>query len=132
MASSISARDGRVISLTIRGFGPFVPELVRRREDPSVAVHYYTARDGCKLDDQQGWADANPGLGSIKALGYMEDMARKAVLIPADETNFRQFDLNQEVDPRQTKIVSKSHWERCEVEDADALPLREGEMFTSA
>ena len=54
MRAATSARDGRFVALTIYGDGPFVPEIIERREDPAVAVHFYRAREGAALDDPEG------------------------------------------------------------------------------
>ena len=129
MRSSISARNGRVISLTILGFGPFVPELVERQDDPSVSVHYYAAPPDCKLDDRDAWLAANPGLGTIKSMEYMEDTARRAAVSPNDEPDFRLFDLNQKVEPGAQRIVSLAQWQRVEVLDEELLPPRLGKCY---
>ena len=77
MRSSVSARGGRFMALTIHGDGPFVPEILAREDHPSVAVHHFRpAADDCALDDEEAWAASNPGLGTIKSLAYMRDEAR--------------------------------------------------------
>ena len=55
MRSAISARDGRVISLSIVGDSPFTRELLELRHDPAVAVHHYSAPEGAALDDPEAW-----------------------------------------------------------------------------
>ena len=130
MRSSVSAKDGRTISLTVRGTSPFVPELIRRKDDPDVAVHLYEAPQGCKLDDRKAWEDANPGLrAGIKSYGYMAATARLASVNAPDEPHFRLFDLNQKTDLTATRIVTLTQWERCEVLDEQALPERRGPFY---
>ena len=63
LRSSVSARDGRVLHLSIRGDGPFIPELLALRDDPAVSVHLYEAPAGCALDDEAAWAARKSGTG---------------------------------------------------------------------
>ena len=64
LVSSTSAKDGRVIHLSIRGDGPFVPELL---QDADVFRMVYAAPDRCEVNDRAAWRAANPGLGTIKS-----------------------------------------------------------------
>ena len=100
LRSSVSARDGRFVSLSIRGASPFVPEILERREDPSVRVHEYTAPAKAAIDDVEAWAAANPGIAcGIKSWSYMRDEARRVAVTRSDEPSFRALDLNQKIDP---------------------------------
>lgn len=125
LRSSVSARDGRFIALSIRGDSPFTAELLDRAGDPGVSVHHYTAPDGCELDDRAAWHAANPGLGSIKSLGYMAHEAQRALSTPADQAHFRAFDLNQVANPARVMLCDVADWRACEVEVPN-LPPREG------
>jgi len=107
MRSSVSARDGRFIALSIQGDAPFTQELLERRDDPAVAVHHYAAPAGCALDDPAAWDAANPGIAAgIKSRSYMADEARRVLATPADQAAFRAFDLNQEQSPDVELIVT--------------------------
>ena len=61
LRSSISARNGRIIHLSIHGDGPFVPELLELRDDPAISIHHYAAPEDCDLQDEAAWRAANPG-----------------------------------------------------------------------
>lgn len=127
--SSISARNGRFIALSVWGDSPFVPEIVERRNDPAVAVHLYRAPDNCDLDDVAAWHAANPGLkAGIKSLEYMRDEARRVMATPADQADFRAYDLNLPGAPSKEIICSVADWSGCLVDEAD-LPPREGRCF---
>ncbi|MCZ0942503.1 MAG: terminase large subunit [Gammaproteobacteria bacterium] len=117
LLSSISARNGRFIALSILGHGPFLPEMIERKDDPAVAVHLHQADEGCQLDDPKAWRDANPGLGRIKSRSYMADMARRALASSADQRDFRAFDLNQPVDPAKESIIPIDQWIACLSDD---------------
>ena len=124
LRSSVSARGGRFIALSIVGDSPFTQELIERRDDPAVAVHHYAAEPDAALDDVHAWRAANPGLGSVKSLDYMRDASRRALAIPADAATFRAFDLNTPQDPSREMIVSLHDWQACTTGE---LPERRGE-----
>ena len=135
LRSSTSARDGRVLHLTIRGSSPFVGELLALRHDPAVSVHLHEAPAGCQLDDEDAWHQANPGLRlGIKSSRYMADRARLAAA-GADEADFRAHDLNQNQDPAAQRIVRLADWEAVEAIEAprsgpgDARHRYRGQQF---
>ena len=111
MRSAVSARGGRFIGLTIHGGGPFVPEILNRDGQRGLAVHYYRASDDCELDDEKAWKAANPGLGTIKEISYMQSEAERVSATPADESSFRAFDLNQPLSPGEEIILSPADLE---------------------
>ena len=124
--SSVSARDGRVVSISVMGDpGSIMAEVKARSNDRAVVFHEFSAPADCKLDDRSAWYAANPGLGTIKSLTYMEDTARAALATPADAAAFRSLDLNQPVGPSREVIVLPEVWDRCE--RGDDLPERDGE-----
>ena len=121
LASSVSARDGRVLHISVLGDGPFVPEL---RERPDVfSTVYEPAGDVADLMDRAAWAAANPGLGSIKSARYMSDQGRAAIAVPSGEPGFRTYDLNQPTNARSQTICTPLDWQACEVAE---LPDRAG------
>ncbi len=126
MRTSISARDGRFIALTIHGHGPFVGEMLARRDAPAVSVHHYYAPADCKLDDESAWRAANPGLGTIKSLAYMRDEAARVALVATDEASFRALDLNAPYEPGTEMICSPDDLRACFV---DELPPRSGPAY---
>ena len=72
LRSSVSARGGKFMALSVFGSGPFCGEIVKRRDDPGVVVHLHQPPEDCALDDPAAWAAANPGLkSSIKSIAYM-------------------------------------------------------------
>ena len=117
LRSSVSARDGRVIHLSIWGDGPFVPELVDAADDPAVCVHLHQADEGCRLDDEAAWRAANPGLGSIKSVSYMQDRARLASRNPADSAAYLAHDLNRPGEPSREMICTVSDWQKVAHEE---------------
>ena len=136
MRSSISARDGRFVSLSVFGSGPFIPEILERRDrvvvdtktgvesrgDPALVVHLYQPPDDCALDDRAAWRAANPGLDEgIKAIRYMEDEARRVSVTVSDQASFRALDLNCPQTPSVTVLIQASDWKACETDEAVAL-----------
>ena len=129
LRSSTSAKNGRFVSLSIHGDGPFVDEILERRDDPALAVHHYTAPEGCALDDPEAWRSANPGLGTIKDFSYMEDEARRVLASPADQAHYRGQELNQQQELTRDMLVSVTDWRACTVPDEGELPPRVGGAF---
>jgi phage terminase large subunit-like protein len=78
--------------------------------DPRVVSHVYRAPEDCELSDRAAWFAANPALGKFKALADVEQAARLAELIPANESEFRNFHLNQRVE-KTDPFVSRAVWE---------------------
>ena len=101
-----------------------MPEILERREDPSVRVHEYTAPAKAAIDDVAAWAAANPGIAcGIKSLSYMRDEARRVAVTRTDEASYRALDLNQKIDPTKEMIFSVSDVAACHV---DEVPARAG------
>ena len=122
LRSSTSARDGRVLHLSIYGDGPFLPELIDAADDgdPAIAVHLHQADRGSALDDPAAWAKSNPGLGTIKSVEYMTDRARLAARNPADAADFRAHDLNLPQRPGVELVCTVEDWRAlCEGEPPD-------------
>ncbi len=78
--------------------------------DPRVVSHVYTAPKDCALDDPKAWAAANPGLGKFRSLSDIKHAAKLALLMPANEPEFRNFHLNQRVETV-ASFVTRSVWE---------------------
>jgi len=77
--------------------------------DPRVVCHVYAAPEDCELDDRNAWAAANPALGKFRSIKDVEKQATSAMLMPANEPEFRNLILNQRVESS-APFVSKSVW----------------------
>ena len=121
MFTSISGRDGRLIAISIQGRGPMFAELRQRKQERQVYWQEHIAPSDCDLDDTDAWDAANPGLPyGIKSTGYMKDACARALATPADQADFRAYDLNQPVDPAQAYALSLAQWKACLTEDLPA------------
>ena len=124
LRSSVSAKGGRVLHISVRGDSPLFREIL---ENPATLAHVYAAPDDCELADRDAWKAANPGLGTIKRLAYMEaEVARIAAGAAGDEPAFRAFDLNQALNPAAELIVSPADLRACFTDDP---PPRRGLAF---
>lgn len=123
LLSSTSARDGRLIAISVLGDSPLSREMCERAGDPATIVHTYQAPKDCELDDPRAWELANPALGTVKSRSYMADMARRAAANPAEAAEFRVYDLNQPGSPTKSPIVEPDRWALVAT---DRRPEREG------
>lgn len=122
--SSVSAKDGRTVSISIRGFSDMLTELENRGKLQSTYVQIHEPSDpACRLDDEPSWYESNPGLGTIKSLDYMRTAAAAAIATPSDSALFQAYDLNLPGSPTEEVIVTVEQWTACE---ASALPPAEG------
>ena len=123
LRSSVSAKGGRIIHISVRGDSPLFGEVLAN--EASVSRHY-AAPEGCRIDDESAWAAANPGLGTIKSRGYMRAEVERIYGSPADEPSFRAFDLNQNLDPTREMICSPDDLRQCFTDDP---PPRAGAAY---
>ena len=127
LRSSVSARDGKFVALSVFGSAPFIPEILERRGAPGLAIHLYQAPEKAALDDEAGWAAANPGLTlGIKSERYMRSEATRVKVSIADQSSFRALDLNLPATPSTEMLVSLDDFRGCETEE---LPARDGPCF---
>ena len=128
LRSSVSARGGRFMCLSVHGDSPFVPEILSRRGAPGLAVHHHAAPTDCALDDPKAHALANPTLGIIKSKAYMKAEAARVIATPSDQASFRALDLNQPGSPSREMVCGPDDWKACTV-DLHDLPERRGPCF---
>ena len=131
MRSATSARNGKLIALSIRGESPLLEEMIERRELPTCAVHLYAPDvvQGADVDilDREIWTAGNPGLvAGIKAWDYMEAEAGRVAVTPTDLSSFLAFDLNLPQAPAKEMIFTPSDLTACFV---DELPERAGPCY---
>ena len=123
---SVSARSGRFIAVGVQGRGPMFAEMRNRSLSSDKISFHHFGTNGADLDDQEAWKAANPGLGKIKSLAYMEAASEKAKASQLDETDYRLFDLNEPVEKSSELICSLSDWRGC---ITDSLPPRTGRCY---
>ena len=124
LRSSVSAKGGRIVHISVRGDSPLFAEVLA---NPATVAHQFSAPDGCEIDDQAAWAAANPALGTIKQRAYMaQEVNRIRSGAPGDEPSFRAFDLNQPLSPTREMILSPDDLRAC---FADDPPPRAGPCF---
>ena len=126
MRSSVSARRGKFVALTVHGDGPFVPEILARRGDPALAIHLYQADPEAAIDDEAQWRKANPGLGTIKSVEYMRNESRRVAVTVSDAPSFKALDLNLPQSPTREMLCDPADLAAC---FADELPARSGPVF---
>ena len=123
LRSSVSAKGGRVVHISVRGDSPLFAEVLA---NPETVTRIYAAPDGCAIDDESAWAAANPGLGTIKQRGYMASEVMRVRGAPSDEPSFRAFDLNLALSPTREMICSPDDLRQCFTDDP---PPRQGAAY---
>ena len=123
LRSSVSAKGGRIVHISVRGDSPLFAEVLA---NPAVISRVYAAAPGCALDDREAWAAANPALGTIKQASYMEAEVERVKGAPSDEPSFRAYDLNESLSPVREMICSPDDLRACFV---DELPARAGVAY---
>ena len=86
LRSSVSARAGKIRHISIRGDSELFREILG---NSAVVSTVYAAADDCDIGDAAAWAAANPGLGTIKSIGYMREEVARVSGVPSDEPSFR-------------------------------------------
>ena len=123
LRSSVSAKGGRIIHISVRGDSPLFDEVLN---NPLTVVHRYESPVDCELADRKAWRAANPGLGRIKSIKYMAAEAARVAEVPTDEPSFRAYDMNARLDPTKEMIFSPDQMRECFV---DELPERRGVVY---
>ena len=123
LRSSVSAKGGRIVHISVRGDSPLYAEILG---NAATVAHVYSSPDGCALDDEDAWLAANPALGTVKSLSYMRAEVERIRGAPGDENSFRAYDLNQSLSPTREMILSPDDLRACFV---DELPERDGKAY---
>ena len=110
LRSSVSARDGRIRHISIRGDSPLFAEILA---NPAVVSHVHAAPAECAIDDESAWRAANPGLGTIKSMAYMRAEVLRVQGVSSDEPSFRALDLNLEISPTREMVCSPGDLRSC-------------------
>ena len=116
LRSSVSARNGKIRHISIRGDSILFREIL---DNPSTAGRVYAAPDGCDIAGEAAWRAANPGLGTIKSLDYMRAEVARVRGAPSDEPSYRAYDLNQALSPTREAVCTPSDLEACFVDEAE-------------
>ena len=111
LRSSVSARDGKIRHISIRGDSPLFAEILA---NPAIPSHIFAADEDCDISDERQWAKANPGLGLIKSLQYMRDeVERIQAGAASDEPSFRALDLNLAISPSREMVCTPDELRAC-------------------
>ena len=110
LRSSVSARDGKIRHISIRGDSILFREIL---ENPAVVSHIHAAPADCDIGDEAAWYAANPGLGTIKSVDYMRSEVLRVQGVPSDEPSFRALDLNLEISPTREMVCSPDDLRAC-------------------
>lgn len=82
-------------------------------EDPYFFGRVYAVPEGADIYDEEVWKLANPALGKFKSLDHIRSVALDAKRSPAMEAEFRNLELNQQVDGTHA-LLNSLDWRACE------------------
>ena len=116
LRSSVSARNGKIRHISIRGDSPLFREILA---NPAVPSMVFGAPDECEIDDESAWRAANPGLGVIKSIAYMRAEVERVRGVPSDEPSFRALDLNLEISPTREMVCTPDDLRSCFADEID-------------
>ena len=116
LRSSVSARNGKIRHISIRGDSALFREILA---NPAVPSHVYAAPADCEIGDEAAWRAANPGLGTIKSADYMVAEVERVTGCPSDEPSFRALDLNQEISPTREMVCTPNDLRACFADEID-------------
>ena len=117
MFSSVSARDGKVFVISIRGDCEPMEELLKCDGKTGYYVQMHAAPPGCSVVDESAWHLANPGLKcGIKSLEALKFDAESVATSPSDMAFFRAHELNMRLRPDRAVLTTVDDWLACETE----------------
>lgn len=112
-----ASSDPQIIYLSNAGSDASVVlnDLRRRGEvmnDPELAYLEWSADPARRIDDRNGWAEANPALGRLRG---MERNLEKAFVqyVNSDPATFKTEHLCQWVETMLPQLVSETDWQKC-------------------
>lgn len=95
--------------------------------DKRIVSHVYSAPIECDVEDEEGWAKANPALGKFRSLKDLAEQASRAKRMPSFEPTFRNLCLNQRVEMN-SPFISRGVW-LLNSDDVDHSAFYESEVY---
>lgn len=94
--------------------------------DPSFVGHIFTAPLDADPWTEDTWRAANPGLGDFRSLEDVQRQAARAQHVPAEESAFRAFVLNQPIGSGDDSFLRRDDWMACAADAEPAGPCYAG------
>ena len=116
MRTSTTARDGKLLAISIRDTGPMFQEAIDRGE-----VQLHAAPVDCPLDDEAALIAANPAIEfDVKSIKKLRKLAASAAQTPGDEADFRRLELNAPIGVGSDPIISVPEMQRVMAREVGA------------
>lgn len=113
-----SLRSAAMARAVVAGLRAFAPPAPAETDDDTLALFEWSAPDGCELDDPDGWAAANPGLGRT-----VSDAAIRSAMLTDPPAVFRTETLCQRVDALDA-AVDLASWAALADPEGSLAPVR--------
>lgn len=117
---SLATRGGQLILTGTRGDSPAFNELIDR-PDARTHVTLYAADKGDDPGDPEVWAKANPGLGTIKPLRFMQDAHTKAEQ-SGSLVEFQAWQLNVPLQPGRELLLDYDTLRKSYADNPQTIP----------
>ena len=119
LRSSVSARNGKIRHISIRGDSPLFREIL---ENPAVQVSHVHAAPGrlCRLTMRRRGGRRIPrSASSSQRPIHAGSEVERIRAVPSDEASFRALDLNLEISPTREMICAPGDLRSCFAETLD-------------
>ncbi len=107
-----------------------------RVQEDSFYYAIFEADENCKVDDEEQWLKANPGLDIFRNREDIEILAKRAKLSKVTERAFRRFMLNQHISSEIKNAINMDLFDECteivDYEEIRSLPNTAGLDLSSS
>lgn len=117
---ALTARNGQLILTGTRGDSPAYNDLIDR-PDPRTFVCLHAADKDDDSGDPAVWRKANPGLGTIKPMRFMQDAHEKAKQ-SGSLTEFEAWQLNKPLTPGRELLLDYDTLRKAYREEVQTIP----------
>ncbi len=125
--AALSARGGTFAAISVMGFSPMLKELYdASHESDDIYFQLFKADDNPDITDREQWHKANPSLGIVKDLEFMEFEAQRIQAAPHNLNQFLAYHLNLPADPSRNPVCTPEDWKAC---TSVRLPRRKGHVI---
>ena len=111
LKQALAISNGKFLAISPQYQSPIQREHRELAKEADYAVYiHHGADESDDPFDEEVWAKADPGLGTIKALEYMKLRKQEAEVSEANLPDFLAAELNLPYEPEKMSIVTVNEW----------------------